>query len=102
MRLRRGGLGGEWQLGIPAFYEPTSASVTSHTNRLAAREGEIEQGNISIRGLTRGGRSPYSNSSAELQHAQCAGTEQRTGEQFCSSIQLRMDLHAYGQFPFLS
>lgn len=35
--------------------------LSSHTNRLATRKGEVEQGNIRIGGLARGGRSPYSN-----------------------------------------
>lgn len=29
------------------------------------------------------------------------GSEQHTGEQFCRSIQLRMDFHAHSQFPFM-
>lgn len=68
------------------------------THRLAAREGEVEQGNIRIGSLAGGGRGACSSG---VSKAPSSMPEQHTREQLCSSVQLRMDLHAHGQFPFL-
>lgn len=78
----------------------TSFIGNDNTHRLAARKGEVEQGNIRIGSLACGGRSACS--SAVSRAPTCAGTERHTREQLFRSVQLRMNLHAHCQFPILS
>lgn len=77
----------------------------SNTNRLTARKGQVEQGDIGIGGITRGCWGTCSKKrDRELKRTAKSMSLHRGGltrEQFCFGIQLRVDLDTHGQFPVL-